>query len=110
MTNILDYIFIEPFPWPWLVQDIIAILLSIFVLVYIIRRNKHPVVLILEAFAFIFLYASIYENAAVTLGLYSFGRSLVMIGPSHPSLACLACCKIFHSILWPSGKSTRQQG
>ena len=92
MTNILDYIFIEPFPWPWLVQDIIAILLSLFVLVYIIRRNKHPVVLILEAFAFVFLYASIYENAAVTLGLYSFGRSLVMIGFVPASVPLIEIC------------------
>jgi hypothetical protein len=34
----------------------------------------------LELFAFIFVYASIYENAAIVMGLYSYGRSLVMIG------------------------------
>jgi len=68
MKNILDYIFIEPFPGTWLVQDIIALLLSLFVLAIIIKRNKHPVVLILEAFAFVFLYASIYENAAIVMG------------------------------------------
>jgi hypothetical protein len=92
MINILDYIFIEPFPWPWLVQDIIAILLSLFVLAYIIRRNKRPVVLILEAFAFVFLYASIYENAATTIGLYSFGRSLVMIGFVPASVPLIEVC------------------
>jgi len=92
MTNILDYIFVEPFPWTWLVQDIIAILLSLFVLVYIIRRDKHPGVLILEAFAFVFLYASIYENAATTIGLYSFGRSLVMIGFVPASVPLIEVC------------------
>ena len=92
MINILDYIFIDPFPWPWLVQDIIAILLSLFVLAYIVRRNKRPVVLILEAFAFVFLYAAIYENAATTIGLYSFGRSLVMIGFVPASVPLIEVC------------------
>lgn len=80
MNTILDYIFLEPFPMDWLVQDIIAILLSLFVLAYILRREKRPMIVLLELFAFIFLYASIYENAAIVMGLYSYGRSLVMIG------------------------------
>lgn len=42
MENILDYIFVEPFPWPWLVQDIIVILLTLFVLAFVIRRAKRP--------------------------------------------------------------------
>lgn len=92
MKNILDYIFVEPFPWTWLVQDIIAILLSLFVLAYIIRRNKHPIVMTLEAFAFVFLYASIYENAATVIGLYSFGRSLVMIGFVPASVPLIEVC------------------
>ena len=54
MKNILDYIFVEPFPSTWLIQDIIALLLSLFVLAFIIKRNRHPVILILEAFAFVF--------------------------------------------------------
>ncbi len=80
MDTILNYIFVEPFPIPWLIQDIIALLLFMFVLAFIVRREKHPTVVMLEMFAFIFLYASIYENAAVVMGLYSYGRSLVMIG------------------------------
>ncbi len=97
MTNILDYIFVEPFPWPWLVQDMIVILLSLFVLAYIIRRNKHPTVLILEAFAFVFLYAAIYENAATVIGLYSFGRSLVMIGFVPASVPLIEVCVLITS-------------
>ena len=92
MSTILDYIFAEPFPWPWLVQDIIALLLSLFVLAFIVRRSKHPVVLILEAFAFVFLYASIYENAAIVMGLYSYGRSFVMIGFVPASVPLIEVC------------------
>jgi hypothetical protein len=80
MKTILDYIFLEPFPLDWLVQDVIALLLAVFVLVFIFRREKRPAAVLLEMFAFIFIYASIYENAAVVMGLYSYGHSLVMIG------------------------------
>ena len=80
MKNILDYLFVEPFPWPWLVQDSIALLLGLLMVVFIIRREKRPGVVMLEMFAFVFLYASVYENAAIVMGLYSYGRSLVMIG------------------------------
>lgn len=80
METILDYLFLEPFPLDWLSQDIIAILLALFVLAFILRREKRPMIVILEMFAFIFVYASVYENAAIVMGLYSYGRSLVMIG------------------------------
>jgi hypothetical protein len=80
MKTILDYLFVEPFPLDWLVQDILALLLALFVLAFIIRREKRPIITILEMFGFIFLYASVYENAACVMGLYSYGRSLVMIG------------------------------
>jgi hypothetical protein len=92
MNNILKYIFVEPFPGTWLIQDIIALLLSLFVLAFIIKRNKHPIVLILEAFAFVFLYASIYENAAVVMGLYSYGRAFVMIGFVPASVPLIEVC------------------
>ena len=92
MKNILDYIFLEPFPWTWMVQDIIALLLSLLVLAFIIKRNKHPVVSILEFFAFVFLYASIYENAAIVMGLYSYGRSFVMIGFVPASVPLIEAC------------------
>ena len=92
MNAILEYIFVEPFPIPWLVQDIIALALGLFVLAYIIKREKHPFVTILEVFAFVFLYASIYENAAVVIGLYSYGRSLVMIGFVPASVPIIEAC------------------
>ncbi|MBA4385958.1 MAG: hypothetical protein C0410_14560 [Anaerolinea sp.] len=92
MKSILDYIFVEPFPWTWLVQDVVALLLGVLVLAFIIRREKHPWVVILEAFAFVFLYASIYENAAIVMGLYSYGRSLVMIGFVPASVPLIEVC------------------
>jgi hypothetical protein len=92
MKTILDYIFVEPFPVAWLVQDTLAILLFIFVLAFIIKREKHPIIMILEAFAFVFLYASIYENAAIVMGLYSYGRSLVMIGFVPASVPIIEVC------------------
>ena len=98
MNTILDYIFLEPFPIDWLIQDIIAILLALFVLAFIIRREKHPVVVILEMFAFVFLYASIYENAAIVMGLYSYGRSLVMIGFVPASVPLIEACVLITGI------------
>lgn len=76
----MNYIFLEPFPWTWLVQDILALGLMVYVLIYLFKRDDHPVQKVLEVIAFIFLYASIYENAAIVMGLYSYGRSLNMIG------------------------------
>jgi hypothetical protein len=98
MQTILSYIFLEPFPLDWLVQDIIAILLAVFVLAFIIRREKHPVVVILEMFAFVFIYASIYENAAIVMGLYSYGRSLVMIGFVPASVPLIEACVLITGI------------
>ena len=92
MNTLLGYLFIEPFPIAWLVQDIIALILSLFVLAYIVKRGQHPVVRILEAFCFVFLYASIYENAATVMGLYSYGRSLVMIGFIPASVPLIEVC------------------
>jgi hypothetical protein len=97
--NIMNYLFVEPFPADWLIQDIIALLLSLFVLVYIIRRNQRPVALLLEAFAFVFLYASVYENAACVMGLYSYGRSLVMIGYVPASVPLIEVC-VFIIAFW----------
>jgi hypothetical protein len=98
MNIFLDYIFLEPFPFDWLVQDIIAILLALFVLAFIIRREKHPFIVILEMFAFVFLYASIYENAAIVMGLYSYGRSLVMIGFVPASVPLIEACVLITGI------------
>ena len=92
MKTFFDYIFVEPFPTVWMIQDLIAIALSIYVLIIIFKREKRPAIVLLEAICFIFLYASIYENAAVVMGLYSYGRSLVMIGYIPASVPLLEAC------------------
>ena len=104
MSTVLDYLFVEPFPLDWLVQDILAILLSLFVLAFIIRREKRPIPVILEMFAFVFLYASVYENAACVMGLYSYGRSLVMIGFVPASVPLIEACVLITGF-WFLGKT-----
>ena len=76
----MQYLFQHPMPVPWLLADILTILVTLLVVVFIVRRSKHPVVVLLECFGFVFLYASIYENFAVVQGWYIYGRSLLMVG------------------------------
>ena len=76
----MQYVFLHPMPVPWLLADILTILITLLVVIFIVRRSRHPVVALLEGFAFVFLYASIYENFAVVQGWYIYGRSLLMIG------------------------------
>jgi len=92
MEPIMNYIFVEPFPWTWLVQDILALLLTVYVVIVLFKRDDHPAQKLLEMFAFVFLYASIYENAAIVMGLYSYGRSLVMIGFVPASVPLIEVC------------------
>jgi hypothetical protein len=76
----VQYLFQHSIPLPWLLADILTVLISFLVLIFIVRRSKHPVAVLLECFGFIFLYASIYENFAVVQGWYIYGRSLLMVG------------------------------
>ena len=76
----MRYLFQHPMPVPWLLSDILTILVTLLVGIFIIRKSQHPVVAMLECFGFVFLYASIYENFAVVQGWYVYGRSLLMVG------------------------------
>ncbi len=76
----MQYLFQHPIPIPWLLADVLTILISLYVVTFIVRKSKHPVAALLECFGFVFLYASIYENFAVVQGWYVYGRSLLMIG------------------------------
>ncbi len=80
MDAFLSYIFIDPIPLPWLIQDAIVLVLTLILVYFIIKRQNHPFVTILELLSFVFIYASVYENAAGVMGLYSFGRSYLMVG------------------------------
>jgi hypothetical protein len=76
----MQYVFHTPIPAPWLLSDILTLLVSLVVVVFIVEKSKHPVPILLEGFAFVFLYASVFENFAVVNGWYVYGRSFVMIG------------------------------
>jgi hypothetical protein len=76
----VEYVFDTPIPWQWRVADIITVLISLLVVAYVIRKASHPVSVMLEGFAFVFLYAGLFENFAVVNGWYVYGRSLLMFG------------------------------
>ena len=76
----MQYLFQHPMPVPWLLADLLTVLVTLFVLVFVVQKSRHPVTALLECFGFVFLYASIYENFAVVQGWYIYGRSLLMIG------------------------------
>jgi hypothetical protein len=76
----MQYLFDTPIPAPWLLADILTLLVTLLVVVFIVRKSKHPVVALLECFGFVFLYASVYENFAVVQGWYIYGHSLLRIG------------------------------
>ena len=76
----MEYLFDTPIPGPWLLADLLTLLVTVLVVVFIVRKSRHPVAILLESFAFVFLYASVYENFAVVQGWYVYGHSLLTIG------------------------------
>jgi hypothetical protein len=63
----------------WVLQDLVILGLSLAALVFILRHEAHPESIILELFAFCFLYASVYENFATLQEWYGYGRSILMV-------------------------------
>jgi hypothetical protein len=76
----MQYLFQNPIPLPWLLADILTVLVTLLVVIFVVQKSRHPAMALLECFGFVFLYASIYENFAVVQGWYIYGRSLLMIG------------------------------
>ncbi len=76
----MPYPFASPIPLPWFLADLVTLLASLAVVLYLVRTSSHPVAALLESFSFVFLYASVFENFAVGQGWYVYGRSLLMIG------------------------------
>jgi hypothetical protein len=66
----MQYLFDTPIPVPWLLADLLTLAITVLVMVFVVRKSKHPVAILLEAFAFVLLYASVYENFAVVQGWY----------------------------------------
>jgi len=63
----------------WVLQDLVILGLGLAALVFIVRREEHPESIILELFAFCFLYAAVYENFATLQKWYGYGRSILMV-------------------------------
>jgi len=63
----------------WVIQDAIVLIVTLMTVVYIIKNEEHPEIILLEMFCFCVLYAAVYENFATLIGLYAYGRSLIMI-------------------------------
>lgn len=63
----------------WALQDIIVFIAALILVFYIIRKEERPIPVLLEFFCFVFLYASVYENLATWMGLYGYGKSVVMV-------------------------------
>lgn len=70
----------DPVPLPWLLADLVTLVVTLLVVLHVVRTTRHPVSALLECFAFVFLYASAFENFAVVNGWYRYGRSLLMVG------------------------------
>ncbi len=68
------------------VQDLIVLLLSLVLIVFIFRREAHPIPRLLELVAFV-LYMHPSMKTRRCDGLYSFGRSYLMIGRCLPPYA-----------------------
>jgi hypothetical protein len=76
----MEYVFHSPIPMPWLLADLLTVALSAIIIIFVIRRTRHPGSVILECLAFVMLYAGLFENFAVVQGWYVYGRSLLMFG------------------------------
>jgi len=63
----------------WVIQDVIVYLFAIVTMVFIVRHEKHPVSVILELICFVLLYAAVFENFAILMKWYGYGRSVLMI-------------------------------
>lgn len=63
----------------WILQDLVILGLGLAALVFIIRKEAHPESIVLELFAFCFLYAAVYENFATLQKWYGYGRSILMV-------------------------------
>jgi len=63
----------------WAIQDILVFIAALLVVFYIVKKEERPIPVLLEFFCFVFLYASVYENLATWMGLYGYGKSVVMV-------------------------------
>jgi len=63
----------------WVFQDLAVYAVGFATLVFALRKEAHPETVVAELAAFCFLNAAVYENFATLMGLYGYGRSLLMV-------------------------------
>ncbi len=95
----MQYLFDTPIMIPWLLADLLTLAITVLVMVFVIQKSKHPVAILLEAFAFTLLYASVYENFAVVQGWYLYGHSLIMVGDVPLSVPLIEV-DVLIAVLW----------
>ncbi len=63
----------------WVLPDALILLAAAVTVIYIIKREEHPVNTLLEFACFVLLNAAVFENFATLMGWYGYGRSAIMI-------------------------------
>ena len=63
----------------WVIQDIVVLILAAITVVFIVKNEEHPASVLMEFFCFVFLFAGVYENFATLIGLYGYGKSVLML-------------------------------
>jgi hypothetical protein len=95
----MQYLLDTPIPAAWLLADLLTIAITVLVMVFVIKKSKHPTAILLESFAFVLLYASVYENFAVVQGWYVYGHALLMVGDVPLSVPLLEV-DVLITVLW----------
>jgi len=67
------------FVWEWIVMDVVVYVMAVLLVVFIVRKEAHPVSRLMEFLSFVLLNAAVFENFATLMGWYGYGRSLIMI-------------------------------
>lgn len=75
MTNAHHFTFVPV----WVIQDVLIYIVAAMLVFYIVKKEKQPISILMEMLCFTFLYASFYENWATVMGLYQYGRSIIMV-------------------------------
>lgn len=64
----MQYLFDTPIPIPWLLADLLTLLVTLLVVVFIVRKSKHPVAILLESAVHWVLLGWIYAAGRKTKG------------------------------------------
>jgi hypothetical protein len=62
----------------WVIQDALILVVGMMTVLFILKKEPHPAVSIMEMVCYCFLYAGLFENLATLVNYYSYGQSIVM--------------------------------